>query len=100
MLNTVVVKASPVQIRVRVTATPFGTRPLGIAARRVTTFASGATSTSARAPAVPLKFPEQGEERWPAAEGRTNPGFLPRRASAPPRPLSGAAPSVGGNPAG
>src|SRR6266404_9593431 len=63
MLKTVVVYASPVQIFLVVTATPFGTRPSGMAARRVTVFESGFTSTMARAASEPLKFPEQGEYR-------------------------------------
>src|SRR6267378_8424254 len=69
MLNTVggvgVVArcTSPVQILFAVTATPFGTRPSGMAARRVTVFESGFTSTMARAVSEPLKFPEQTEYR-------------------------------------
>src|ERR1700694_3100099 len=95
MLKTLVEYASPVQILFVVTAPPFGTRPAGIAARRVTMLASGSTSTMARAPSEPLKFPEQGAYSLPSADARTDPGFWHWRPSLPPRSISVIAPVLG-----
>src|SRR6267143_247979 len=50
---------SPVQILFAVIATPFGPRPAGSVARRVTVFESGFTSTMAREVSEPVKSPEQ-----------------------------------------